>query len=67
MNNFYIYIYLDPRKSGRYCYDNICFTFEPFYIGKGKNDRWKNISGRTNYFKNKINKIRKNLLKKKLI
>jgi predicted XRE-type DNA-binding protein len=59
MNNYYIYIYLDPRKSGRYCYDDVCFTFEPIYVGKGKNGRWKEINRRTNVFKNKINKIKK--------
>lgn len=59
MNNFYIYIYLDPRKPGKYCYNNFCFLFEPFYIGKGKNKRCMNIYNRNIYFKNKINKIKK--------
>jgi len=33
---FYVYIYLDPRKPGRYVYGDYCFLYEPFYV-------WKNI------------------------
>ena len=38
---FYVYVYMDPRKSGRYFYEglNVCFLYEPFYVGKGKNKR----------------------------
>lgn len=36
---FYTYIYLDPRKLGNYEYDDIDFSYEPFYIGKGKDTR----------------------------
>lgn len=39
INNFYIYIYLDPRKPGNYNYDHLSFTFEPIYVGKGKGNR----------------------------
>lgn len=36
---FYVYIYLDPRKSGNFTYQNMSFSFKPFYVGKGKNTR----------------------------
>lgn len=38
-NKFYVYIYLDPRKPGKYCYGNYCFLYEPFYVGKGFGSR----------------------------
>ncbi len=57
---FYIYIYLDPRKSGQYCYNDICFLYEPIYIGKGINFRFKEHRWNRNpFFKNKINKIKR--------
>lgn len=41
MDDFYIYAYLDTRKPGKYIYQDSSFDYEPFYIGKGKDDRWK--------------------------
>lgn len=33
---FYLYIYLDPRRSGRFTYSNfVSFLYEPIYVGKG--------------------------------
>ena len=39
MKNFYVYVYLDPRKTGEFIFDEFKFDFEPFYVGKGKNRR----------------------------
>lgn len=40
----YVYVYLDPRKPGRYTYrcpsgKVVRFKFQPFYVGKGKAKR----------------------------
>jgi hypothetical protein len=40
INNFYVYIYLDPRKPGKYCYEEFEFEYEPFYVGKGRRTRY---------------------------
>jgi len=39
--DFYVYAYLDPRKPGEFKYSNYRFDFEPFYIGKGRNWRYR--------------------------
>lgn len=59
MNQFYTYIYLDPRKAGQYCYEDLCLLYKPIYVGKGKGRRYLVEHGRTPIFKNKINKIQK--------
>jgi len=62
LNDFYVYIYLDPRKHGKYKYDEYDFDYEPFYVGKGKGNRDRKINGRNNFFSKIINKIKKQKL-----
>ena len=60
-NRFYVYALLDPRKPEKYEYKDICFFYEPFYIGKGNENRcyghFKKSSLKANSYKN--NKIKK--------
>lgn len=50
---FYVYIYLDPRKPGKFTYKDLpfSFTYEPFYVGEGKNKRLLShiINAKNNY------------------
>ena len=39
--NFYVYIFLDPRKPGKFYYGGHYFEFQPYYVGKGKDNRHK--------------------------
>ncbi len=63
MNEYYVYCYMDPRKPGNYQYDSIeiCFLYEPFYIGKGKKSRIK--SHISSYELNNQKRISHNRLK----
>lgn len=67
-NHYYVYAYLDPRKPGPFTYGEYEFSYEPFYIGKGKGRRWldhlRETPERTiNAFKaNKIKNIRQERL-----
>jgi hypothetical protein len=60
MENYYVYIYLDSRKPGKYKYGEIEFDHEPFYVGKGSGNRiYTGINGSKNntYKKRKIRKM----------
>jgi hypothetical protein len=62
-NQYYVYVYLDPRKSGTFTYGHYQFDYEPFYVGKGKDERLYDhftIYGlKTDNNKHKVNKILK--------
>jgi len=62
LTDYYVYIYLDPRKPNIYIYGDLKFEYEPFYVGKGRGDRMyhhlRGYNSRNSYLKNKINKIK---------
>jgi hypothetical protein len=70
-NIFYVYIYLDPRKSGDFNYkigDEIFhFDFEPFYVGLGScdnkyyNRKYDHLSELRSWVKHKKQKYKKSL------
>lgn len=39
MNIYYVYVLLNPLLSDSYVYDNLQFSYKPFYVGKGKKRR----------------------------
>jgi len=56
LKEFYVYVYLDPRKSGEYVYGDFKFGYEPFYVGKGYGRRYKRHLSKSNYNKSKTYK-----------
>jgi len=55
--SYYVYAFLDSSKPGKYVYDDVVFDYEPFYIGKGCENRIKNsLYDRESSFK--VNKIK---------
>jgi hypothetical protein len=62
INNYYVYVYLDPRKPGSFKYKEFVFDYEPFYIGKGKFNRIT-YHIRQSTLDNDYNKIKNNKIK----
>lgn len=45
MNEYYVYVYLNPTIKGNYKYklqngESVFFNYKPFYVGKGKGKRF---------------------------
>jgi hypothetical protein len=59
---YYVYIYLDTSKPGKYVYGEYKFLHEPIYVGKGKRKRAYYYEKRNKYLKNKIKKIGKPII-----
>jgi hypothetical protein len=56
-NIYYVYILFKTYKGGNFKYDDLSFSMEPFYVGKGKNiriDQSKNVKKNKNRCKNSI-------------
>jgi hypothetical protein len=62
-NEYYVYVYCDPTKPGIFTYGEFKFNFEPFYIGKGKNNR-KNYHIKESSLNKDGNKLKTNKIKK---
>ena len=59
-NEFYVYLYLDKTKPGKYVYEEFVFEYEPFYVGKGCKDRLDLRKHKNQKFTgSKINKLGK--------
>lgn len=62
-HEFYVYALLDGRKPGKYVYGDYIFSYEPFYIGKGRGNRVSHHAYlsvcNTGPNRHKTNKIRK--------
>jgi hypothetical protein len=63
MNNYYVYVYLDPRKEGEFTYGDYKFDCEPIYVGKGKENRCLEHL-RPSRLNRGVNLIKENKLKK---
>ena len=38
-SDYYVYVYLNQLKSGKWKYKNLDFEYQPFYVGKGRGKR----------------------------
>lgn len=63
-HKYYVYVFTDPRKPGKFIYGDFIFDHEPFYVGKGCGTRPRqhlkdsSLSAKYNIIKNgKLNNI----------
>lgn len=57
--DFYVYVYLDPRYPGNYEYNSCTFNYKPIYVGKGTSTRCNSHlhSQDTDRFHNTVRKL----------
>lgn len=59
MENYYVYVFLDSLKPGYFVYEDLEFEYEPFYIGKGINNRINDSFKEGNYYNHQTYKSRR--------
>jgi len=59
MFKYYTYLYLNPLKKGYYYFGKFKFEYEPFYVGKGKGNRYLE---HLKINKRRINKYKQSIL-----
>ena len=64
LNEYYIYIILDPRYKGRYEYMGYVFENEPIYVGKGKQNRKEFHLYNSRLESSNGNRLKNNILRK---
>lgn len=62
-DDYYVYIYLDPRKPGKWFTDVATFLFEPIYVGEGRESRMYSHTNEK-ILETDSNKLKTNKLKK---
>jgi len=58
--DYYTYILFKTYKTGKFIYQDLIFNMEPFYVGKGKNDRLNGSKKETN----SCNRYKGNIIEK---
>lgn len=71
---FYVYVYLDPRKFGKFSYESVSFLYEPLYVGKGRSENKRHLkhleylkTKGNKYFKHKLLKLLSNFSKQEIV
>jgi hypothetical protein len=63
-NKYYIYLILDTRKVSGITYNGVTIDYQPFYVGKGKNNR---INEHFRPSLLKVNNIKNNIIKRVIL
>lgn len=62
-NIYYVYVYLNPKRPGKYSYGKFQFEYEPLYVGKGANRRaFAFLAKNNHYLLDELSKIGKPII-----